>query len=73
MAPTGREKLHVQCDGNGFNREMSADAMGIVVTLFALCHLAEALEDVTFSTHYLALRSFALGHPESNLIFQAID
>ncbi|MGF6766150.1 hypothetical protein P3T24_006496 [Paraburkholderia sp. GAS33] len=52
---------------------MSADAMGIVVTLFALCHLAEALEDVTFSTHYLALRSFALGHPESNLIFQAID
>jgi hypothetical protein len=37
MAPKPDKRLRVEVDGNGFSGEMSADAAGIVATLFALC------------------------------------
>ena len=73
MAPVSPEKLRVRCDGNGFDGEMSAGAMGVVTTLFALCYLAEVLREDMFIEQYHALREFAYTHPEAGLIFRAID
>jgi Antirestriction protein len=73
MAPTSPDKFRVECAGNGFNGVLSADATGVVVTLFALCHLAEIVQEDRIIDHYHALREFALDHPEALQIFRAID
>jgi hypothetical protein len=66
----GRYEVRVQ--SNGFDGQLSADAVGIVVTLYALNTLvwqgAEALVDP-----YHALREFGIDHAESSGILGAID
>jgi hypothetical protein len=52
---------------------MSADAAGIVVTLFALCQLSAETEQDGIVELYHALRDFAAEHAEAGLIFSAID
>ncbi|KXB09722.1 antirestriction protein (plasmid) [Xylella fastidiosa] len=77
MAPDLDELLEVQVDGNGFNGKMSADAAGIVATLFGLNHLVTEVAErdaveVLIKRHEL-LYEFAIGHPEATAIFDAID
>src|ERR1022692_1022899 len=36
MAPAGRDVMQISVDGNGFDGTLSADAAGIVATIFAL-------------------------------------
>jgi hypothetical protein len=45
MAPRLAESLAIEVDGNGFRGELSADAAGIVATLFALGQLAAEAAD----------------------------
>ncbi len=52
---------------------MGPEAFGIVVTLFALCHMWEIYGDERYGRGYHALRAFALQHPEQLEIFRAID
>lgn len=78
MAPATDKRLRLEVDGNGFDREMSADAAGIVATLFALGQLAAELQgsDVgdTLIDRYHFLRDFAAkAHAEAGLILAAID
>lgn len=65
-------RMLVRVESNGFEGDVSADAAGIIATLFALNYLAcggaEELAD-----KYYALREFALDHPESVSILGAID
>lgn len=65
-------RMLVRVESNGFEGDVSADAAGIIATLFALNYLAcggaEELAD-----KYYALREFALDHPESASILGAID
>jgi hypothetical protein len=65
-------RLLVRVESNGFEGDVSADAAGIIATLFALNYLvcggAEELTD-----KYYALREFASLHPESTSILGAID
>ncbi|MCW5631939.1 MAG: antirestriction protein [Rubrivivax sp.] len=65
-------RMLVRVESNGFEGDVSADAAGIIATLFALNYLvcggAEELTD-----KYYALREFALRHPESASILGAID
>ncbi|MBV6885834.1 antirestriction protein [Xanthomonas campestris pv. euphorbiae] len=77
LAPNLSERLEIEVDGNGFRGELSADAAGIVATMFALGQLAaesagtdaaDALID-----HYHSLGAFAAGHPEAAAIYRAID
>lgn len=77
MAPDLETCLEIKVVGNGFRGVASADAAGIVATLFALGQLAaeaagteaaDALID-----HYYSLRGFAAVHHEAALIFRAID
>ncbi|WP_175666651.1 antirestriction protein [Burkholderia ambifaria] len=76
MAPTRPERLHLSVTGNGFDGFMSADAAGVVATLFALGQLAatecEPARD-RFVELYHALRDFVGDHAEAAFIFRAID
>lgn len=79
LAPNKTERMRVEVDGNGFDGAMSADAAGIVATLFALNHLVALVYEEggpeldKLSDHYYFLRDFALGHPEAVTILRAID
>ena len=73
MAPERCGRLHVRWHMNGYNDMMGADAFGIVVTLFALCHLAELRQDDRIIEHYHALRAYAAQHVEAANILRAID
>lgn len=77
MAPASDKRMRLEVDGNGFSRDMSADAAGIVATLFALGQLAAEVEgtdagDVLIDRYHF-LRNFAKAHAEANVILAAID
>lgn len=73
MAPE-LEKLRLSVAGNGFEGQMSGDAAGIAVCLFAFSHLSFGYREAeVFARHFHRLRDFALGHAESGQIFAAID
>lgn len=73
MAPATDGKLALECPGNYFKGELSAEAAGIVATLFGLCRVAERYPVDQVIDRYHALRDFALDHPEAGLIMAAID
>ncbi|MFP4891239.1 antirestriction protein [Paraburkholderia sp. EG304] len=80
LAPTRPERFNVAAIGSGYEGEMSADAFGVVVTLFALGQVAfEVAESARGADSdklvdsYHALRSFALDHAEAASILRAID
>ena len=66
-------RMRVQVHTNGFAGEMSADAAGIVATLFTLCQLAEETELDEIIQFFHDLRDFGAEHAESSLICSAID
>ncbi len=76
MAPEHRGTLRLHVTSSGFEGELSADAAGIVATLFALGQLAatesEAERDrFVYLFHWLL--EYAGEHPEGALIRRAID
>jgi len=73
LAPAKQSRFHLSCASNGFDGEMSADAAGIVATLFALSHLALDFEDEHLSDGYDRLIDYARNHSEAADIFGAID
>lgn len=77
MALDDNERVQIEAAGNQFTGEVSADALGIISTLYALNqmtsqfhshHHADQLVD-----HYYQLRDYAKQHPEADVIFAAID
>lgn len=73
MAPAQDLRLHLVCEGNGFDGTMGADAAGIAASLMALSHLSFALRSVHIVTAYHQLRAFATAHAEADVIVRAID
>ena len=73
MAPCGERTFRMVVDTNGFEGELSADAAGITVCLFAFSQLSFELTNPTITDHFHWLREFALQHAEARLIFSAID
>ena len=73
MAPDIEGRLQVAWDGNFYEGEMSADALGIVATLMALSHLSFSTSVDSIAEHFHLLRDYALTHPEQSAIFAAID
>ncbi|MGE9765352.1 antirestriction protein [Pseudomonas sp. PDM20] len=73
MAPDKHTSLSLQVHGNYFGGTMSADAAGIVATLFALGELAARTEIGRLSDLYHLLRAYACQHPERGQILAAID
>jgi hypothetical protein len=70
----GSEPVDFRVPSNGFEDDMSADAAGITVCLFAYSSLSfQFPAEEIFSRHFYHLRAYALEHPEASLIFAAID
>ncbi len=74
-APVRPDQVAVRVDGNGYDGIVSADAFGIIVTLFVFGALA-FIDDETlrekYSDHYHQLRAFAVEHAEREAILAAI-
>jgi hypothetical protein len=73
MAPASTNFYSVSCPGNQFEGVMSANAVGIVSTLFALGQLAAESESGSIVDHYFLVLEYVEYHPERSLIFKAID
>ena len=74
MAPKSDSVFHVSCD-NGFEGNLSADALGITACLYAYSHLSFSDDDFaeTCAQHYHLLREYMLEHSEARDILGAID
>jgi hypothetical protein len=75
MSPCSDELFNVSCE-NGFEGQLTSDALGIVVCLYAYSHLSFSGKngiDEICAEHYHLLREFALDHDDARGIFSAID
>ena len=77
MAPVMPGPLRIEVHGNYYSGTVSADAAGVIATLFALGQLAAEVTDADecgpLIDHYHQLLEFADSHAEGGAIFQAID
>ena len=75
MASLSDQRFHVTCD-NHFEGDLSADALGTTICLYAYSHLSFSgmpeLAD-TCNEHYHMLREFMLQYPEVRAILVATD
>lgn len=77
MAPDFDAPVRILVSGNYFDGEMSPDAAGVVISLFAINKLIRTMHgkhDVdALIDRYHFLRAFASQHAEAGLILAAID
>lgn len=73
MAPGEQKQYRIAIADNYFDGELSADAAGIVATMYALSTLACMTEEDFLIEQLHALRDYVEGHPEARLIYAAID
>lgn len=73
MALAQDKPMRVQWNGNGYDGTMSADAAGLVATLFMLCDLVNSDPYDKIIDLYYQVRDFASEHAEVKAIFAAID
>ena len=73
MAPASDKRFRDFCETNGYRGEVSAEAAGIIATLFALSHLSFRHDGDKLSEGYMRLSEFAGDHPGASEIFKAID
>lgn len=73
LVPTSRPRYRINVETNGYEGEVSADAAGIVATLFTFSHLSFKYRSDLLADGYERLYAFAAEHPEASEIFQAID
>lgn len=73
MAPAIDVPMKIEWNGNGYSGMMTADAAGIVATLFAVNHLADETDTDKMTELYHQLLHFACAHPEAKAILAAID
>ncbi|MGA7181255.1 MAG: antirestriction protein [Thiobacillaceae bacterium] len=75
MAPEPERLYFVACE-NGYEGNLSADALGIAACLYAYSHRSFAGDNALAETcvqHYHWLRGYVLEHPEARYILRAID
>jgi hypothetical protein len=74
MAPNSDMLFNVSCE-NGFEGNLTADALGITACLYAYSNLSFSGDEFaeTCAQQYHWLREYMLGHPEAGAILRAID
>jgi len=75
MAPDADAPFRVACP-NGHAGELSADAFGVTVCLYAYSRLSFIADDrigEVYARHYHLLREFAMEHAEVEAILSATD
>ena len=70
MAPGSGGPHRVSCV-NGYEGQLSADAFGITVCLYAYSLLS--FENQIYAQHYHKLRDYMLDHEEAECVLRAID
>ena len=73
LAPTSKPRFQIVCDTNGYEGEVSADAAGIIATLFTCSHLSFRHPSERLPEGFARLHAYVDGHAEASEIFQAID
>jgi len=73
LAPTSKERFLIESDITEFRGEVSAEAAGIIATLFTFSHLSFRFESDLLAQGYERLYGYFAGHPEASAIYQAID
>lgn len=73
MAPTNPARMDVEIPTNSWHGNVSADALGIIVSLFSLNVLCWIRPSEHLNDLYYWLRDYAAEHPEGVNIFGAID
>ena len=73
MAPETDARFETLCPGFGTSVLLSADAAGLVASLFAVCQLANQTRDDHVIELYHLLRDYVFEHQEAGNIFRAID
>lgn len=73
LAPAADRRFRIESGLTDFRGEVSAEAAGIIATLFTLSHLSFRFESDRLAEGYQRLRAYSDGHPESSAIFAAID
>ncbi|STX81623.1 Antirestriction protein [Legionella busanensis] len=73
MAPEMPGPLRLYIPGNGYECEVSADAAGVIATLYMLNYLCSRSQSESFLNLYDLLLDYAYGHSERKKILSAID
>jgi hypothetical protein len=73
LSPATENRFRMTCETNGYQGEVSAEAAGLIATLFSLSHLSFQHESHHLADTYVRLYEFAGDHPEAGEIFKAID
>jgi hypothetical protein len=73
MAPRSKSRFRITGEITGFQGEVSAEAAGIIATLFTFSHLSFQYQSDRLSEGYAHLHTYCADHPEAAEIFQAID
>jgi len=73
LAPATDRRFRIESDITEFRGEVSAEAAGIIATLFTFSHLSFKFESERLSDGYELLFRYCDGHPEASAIFAAID
>lgn len=73
LAPRSKSRFRITGDITGFQGDVSAEAAGIIATMFAFSHLSFQFQSERLSEGYGRLYVYSADHPEAAEIFQAID
>ncbi|MQW87014.1 antirestriction protein [Sinorhizobium saheli] len=73
LAPQSRSRFRITGEITGFQGEVSAEAAGIIATLFGFSHLSFQYQSEHLSEGYGRLYAYSADHPEAAEISQAID
>ncbi|WP_119258532.1 antirestriction protein [Shinella zoogloeoides] len=73
LAPRSRTRFRITGDVTCFQGEVSAEAAGIIATMFAFSHLSFQFQSDRLVEGYERLHAYSADHPEASEIFQAID
>lgn len=73
LVPTSKARYRITCETNGYEGEVSAEAAGIIATLFTFSHLSFKYQSDLLVEGYYRLYAYAAEHAEASEIFQAID
>lgn len=73
MAPSSKSRFRITGEITGFQGDVSAEAAGIIATLFTFSHLSFLYPSERLPEGYAHLHNYCAEHPEAAEIFQAID
>ena len=73
LVPTSKPRYRIICRTNDYSGEVSANAAGIIATLFTFSHLSFKYQSDRLADGYSRLFAYAANHAAASEIFPAID